>query len=182
MVSRMPIPNFRERGNGSNYPVLKIKIRSRMVARALWEITGGVETKPQDLRDALGRVVKAANPDDVRDWVLRDAEALSMITGTTVDSVLPHIQLAETTWEAWKILKDLYETNNTARIFTIQNQLFMMTMGEGESINDHLVKVKIQKNQLAAVGQKVDSNQLAMFVSKLPQKFNGLVTTLTAGE
>ena len=48
------IPNFGEAGklDGTNYPIWKVKIRSHLVARRLWNLTTGVEEKPADEKDS----------------------------------------------------------------------------------------------------------------------------------
>lgn len=91
--------------------------------------------------------------------------------------------MAETLVEAWATLKDLYETNNTARILTLQHQLYNLDMNEGDSVHNHLTKVKVVRDRLAAIGHKFDFAQLALMVLHgLPKSYKDFVTTITAGE
>ena len=46
--------------------------------------------------------------DELAAWENRDAQALAMLIGTMADAIIPHIHMAETSVEAWAILKDLY--------------------------------------------------------------------------
>ena len=76
-----------------------------------------------------------------------------MIIGTIVDAVIPHIQMVETSIKAWAIMKVLYKTNNTARILLLQHQLHDLELDEGGSVHDHITKVKVVTDPLAAIGQ-----------------------------
>lgn len=78
------------------------------MARKLWKLTTGVESKPEDMVDRKGEIVMVVDKEELEAWEDRDAHALAIIIGTTADFVLPHIQLAETSVEAWATLKDLY--------------------------------------------------------------------------
>lgn len=51
--------------------------------------------------------------------------------------------MAETSVEAWAILRGLYETNNFARIMLLQHQLHNLELKEGDSVHDHITKVKV---------------------------------------
>ena len=109
------IPNFSETGklDGMNYPIWKVKIRSHLVAWKLWRHTTGADPKPEDVLDTKGRLLEPVDADELAAWEDCDAQALAMLIGTTADAVIPHIQMAETSVEAWAVLKDLYKTDNT---------------------------------------------------------------------
>ena len=122
------------------------------MARRLWKLTTGVEEKPADEKDSKGKLVVPVDAEELAIWEDKDAQALAMIIGTTANAVIPHIQMADTSVEAWATLKDLYETDNTSRILTPQHELFNLEMNEGDGVHDHLTKVKVVRDKLAAVG------------------------------
>lgn len=64
----------------------------------------------------------------VRDWHICDAKALAIIVGTVADEVLPHIQTAKTSFEAWTILRDMYELNE-ASFLDMETKLYSMGKG-----------------------------------------------------
>ena len=106
-----------------------------------------------------------------------------MIIGMTTDAVIPQIQMVETSIEAWATLKGLYETNNKVRILLLQHQLHDLELDEGGSVHDYITKVKVVRDQLAAIGHRVDSSQVALMVfHRLPRSYHGFMTTLTASE
>ena len=117
-----------------------VKIRSHLVARKLWRHIKGADPKLEDVLDTKGRLLEPVDAGELATWEDRDAQALAMFIGTTTDAVIPHIEMAETSVEAWAILKDLYETYNTSRILTLQHELFKLDMSEGDSVHDHLTK------------------------------------------
>ena len=51
------------------------------------------------------------------------------------------------------ITKGLYETDNIARILLLQDQLYTLELDEGGSVHDHITKVKVVTDPLAAIGQ-----------------------------
>ena len=80
-------------------------------------------------------------------------------------------------------LQGLYKIENTTRILLIQHQLYTLELDEGGSVHDHITKVKVVRDQLAAIGHRVDSAQQALMVMhRLPKSYRGFVTTVTANE
>ena len=65
----------------------------------------------------------------------------------------------------------------------VQHQLYNLDMNKGDSVHDLLTKVKVVRDQLATIGHKVDSAQLALMVlHKLLKSYKGVVMTATVGE
>ena len=85
----------------------------------------------------------------VRAWHIQDAEAFAIIVGTMADEVLPHIHTTNTFFET--ILRDMQELNNKARILDVEIELYGTSMKEGVIVQEHIMKIKILANQLAAV-------------------------------
>ena len=69
--------------------------------------------KLDDIMDKQGKLLQPADKEEVEAWEDRDAHALAIIIETTTDSMIPHIQMADTSMEARATLKDLYETSFT---------------------------------------------------------------------
>ena len=106
-----------------------------------------------------------------------------MIIGTTMDVVVPHIQMAKTSIEGWATLKGLYEIDNTTRILLLQHQLHNLELDKGSNVHDHITKVKVVRDQFATIGHRVDSAQLALMVlHHLPRSYIRFMTMVTASE
>ena len=73
------IPNFGETGklDGMNYPTWKVKVRSLLVARKLWQHTTGTNPKLEDVLDTKGRLLEPMDADELATWEDRDAQALA---------------------------------------------------------------------------------------------------------
>jgi hypothetical protein len=56
--------------------------------------------------------------------------------------MLPEVQTGKTSATIWKHLKDLHETSDKGRAFFLKNMLFSITMSEGASLQEHLLKIK----------------------------------------
>lgn len=130
MTARYAIPYFGDRQelDGTNYPLWKMKVRSNLVLWESWEIVRGIEVMPQSTISpaTTGTSMAAIVPANlklVRAWRKLDAEALAIIIGTKANVVLPHIHVANSSFEAWKTLRDMYELNNDVSILGLEIEL-----------------------------------------------------------
>jgi hypothetical protein len=76
------------------------------------------------------------------------------------DNIIPHIRDAKTFSETWKVLKDLYETNNTNRIIFLKSKLLSIKMDVNESVSTFLMQIKDMKEKLGDIGEKVSNTDL----------------------
>jgi hypothetical protein len=76
-------------------------------------------------------------------------------------------------------LKDLHETSDKGRAFFLKNLLFSSKMDESESLQDHLLKIKDLREQLNAIGWKMEEEDMVVITLKsLPASFEHFIETL----
>ena len=76
------------------------------------------------------------------------------------DSVILHIRDAKTSSETCKVLKDLYETNNTNHILFLKSKLLRIKMNIKESVSTFLGRIKDVTDKLRDIGEMVSSTDL----------------------
>ncbi|KAL0279436.1 UNVERIFIED_CONTAM: hypothetical protein PYX00_000991 [Menopon gallinae] len=100
-----------ERLSESNYEIWKTQMKSLLVINDLWSCVDGTEPKPEK---------------DCDKWLRRDGKALAMINLNVSPSQLNHIANAETSKEAWDLLKNTYASTGPVRKFILYRQLLRM--------------------------------------------------------
>jgi hypothetical protein len=94
--------------------------------------------------------------------------------------VLTLIQHVSKACEAWELLRNQYETTNPTRILNLENQLQSEKLADGEAVDLFLTRIKGLRDQMAAIGMPLRSEDLARrCLRALPPKFDGFVTALT---
>jgi hypothetical protein len=76
------------------------------------------------------------------------------------DNIIPHIRDAKTSSETWKVLKELYETNNTNHILFLKSKFLSIKMDINESVSTFLGRIKDMKDKLGDIGEKVSNTDL----------------------
>ena len=77
-----------------------------------------------------------------------DAKALSLITLSVADHMLPLISDASTALEAWNILKTVYRSSSTAQLIRLKKELSALHMGDDESITKYLARASTLRDKL----------------------------------
>ncbi len=117
----------------------------------MWELCIGTDQKP------------AGDPTDapVRAWVKKARQAIHYISITVSDSMIGHIQDAETPKEVWDTLSNLFETSTKARKLQLKQQLNEVKKGS-LSINDYVLKIRALTDQLGSIGVVIDDDDLLL--------------------
>lgn len=76
------------------------------------------------------------------------------------DVILPHVYGERTTKEMWEALNKLYKSDNNTRELMLREKLNSVKQGKGEGIGSYLTKFTHLKDELAAVGEKMDPDDL----------------------
>lgn len=149
--------------HGGNYFAWKFRVKNILVLRNSWSIVDGEEQRP----DGDGDGDKQKAYDD------RNREALAIIALSVSDNVIPHVQCAKTSKEAWDALKSLYETPNKVKIPYLRRQLYNLKMVEGDSVIDHLTKFKSIRAQLIDLGEEIEDGEISyLTLQSLPPSFH----------
>jgi hypothetical protein len=79
-----------------------------------------------------------------------------------MDDMLPEVQIRDDAFTIWLTLWNLHETFDKGRAFFLKNILFSIEMEEHDSLLDHLLKIKYIRDQLKAIGRKVEEEDLVI--------------------
>lgn len=178
---RIRPPTFTEgKLDGSNYLLWKFKITTILDSYELLDTVLDIDAEPvasYDLKEPTKII--PPNPQFVKEWRRRNADAICAIVTSVQDSVLTLIQHTSKASEAWNILKNQYETRNQTRIQNLENQLAAERLNEDEAAESFVSRMKNLRDQMAAVGIAKSSEDLARrCIRVLPPKYDGLVTAL----
>ena len=140
-----------EKLDKNNYPAWKFRIKNFLMGKELWELCEGTDAKP------AGEATDAA----VRAWTKKARQAIHYISITVSDSMIGHIQDANSPKEVWDALADLFETSTKARKLQLKQQLNEVKKGS-LSINDYVLKIRGLTDQLGSIGVVVDDDDLLL--------------------
>ena len=119
----------------------------------LYELVLGTKTRP------TSNQVEQDKFDD------RNREAVMLLKLSVIDDQLPQIPSGKSAVEIWKYLKELHETSDKSQAFFLKNQLFSIMMDERMSL-EHLTKIKDIRNQLEAIGRKMEEEDMVVITLK----------------
>ena len=87
-----------------------------------------------------------------------------------------HIQVCTSSFEAWKILKDLYNLNNFTGKYLLLQQFYQTTQSNFKSVKAYVSKLKSILDNLAAQDLKIpEIATIAQLLQNLDFKFNAFV-------
>lgn len=106
-------------------------------------------------------------------------EALMLLKLSVADDQLPQIPSDKTTAEIWEHLKTLHETSDKSRAFFPKNTLFSIVMDEPKSLQDNLNRIQEIRDQLLAIGRKMEEEDIVVITLKsLPKSYEHFFETL----
>ncbi|KAL0276778.1 UNVERIFIED_CONTAM: hypothetical protein PYX00_004278 [Menopon gallinae] len=153
-----------ERLNESNYEIWKLQMKSVLVINDLWSCVDGTDPKPEKECDK---------------WSRKDGKALAMINLSVSPSQLNLIAKAETSKEAWDLLKKTYASTGPVRKFIIYRQLLRMQKEPHVSISQYINEFSNKVELLERVGIKMQDELLTvMLLSSLPAEFDNFVIAI----
>eukprot|EP01018_Ginkgo_biloba_P015556 Gb_19842 [translate_table: standard] len=143
--------------------------------KKLWKVVSGATQKPRASSPPTPVELKAQEQvDDV------DKQDLTMIRMSVSDDRLSHVKDAMTSKQPWDSLKSIIEIMNESRVLYLRNELYQMRMSKGDSITNHIARIKYLKAQLNVVGELVRPKELVpITLNNLPNSYEMFVTSLT---
>lgn len=156
--------------DGKNYVIWKLKISNILALQRLMEYVEEKGKRPK--QNPVDEIEEAA-------WFDRNQKALAIINLLVADEVITHLQGKTLASQAWKTLKDLFETKNETRVSYLRNQLYSCKMTNNDSITSRLQKLKETKEQLIAVGEDIQGRELvSITLNSLHAGFHIFVTSI----
>jgi hypothetical protein len=138
-----------------NYKAWSRHIQSTLIYNELWKgICNEQPTKPTD-------VVPLAR------WELKDENALALIQSTVSDEVFVHIENCIDSWSAWKILKDLFDSQTEAKRVDLQLNLLQQKLVVGGDVMEYISRLKNIKQEIskASFAKIEDSLMVTILIS-----------------
>lgn len=138
--------------------------------------------KSQELWDIVETGVPEGNANQMREHRKRDSKALFTIQQALDDEIFPRISAAETSKQAWEILKQEYFGDDkviTVKLQTLRRDFETLFMNENESVQGYLSRTSAIVNRMRSYGEKID-NQIVVskVLRSLTTKFEHVVTAI----
>jgi hypothetical protein len=153
--------------SGKNYNTWKQRMLAIFAYRCLSDVVMGTRPRP----------MVASKDQDKFDG--QDREVVMLIKLSVTDEMLPEVQNGQTVAVIWKQLKETHKISDKGRVLFLNNMLFSIKMSEGASLQHHLLKIKDIREQLEAIGQKMEKEDMVVItLNNLPRSYEHFIETL----
>ncbi len=155
-----------------NWQIWKYQMTAILEARELYGHIDGTLTRPSVSESSSGAIASFEKS-------LKKTKALIV---TSIKSDLIYlITECKTPKEIWDTLEQRFERDTIANKLFLKQRFFSLKMKESDHIDEHLRRMKVITDQLAAIKAPIphDEHLVALLLS-LPRSYNTLVTALTA--
>lgn len=151
-----------------NWATWKFQMEHLMKAKGLWGMV--METD---------NVSEGANAQTRAEFEKRKEKAFSVLVLNVSTPQLYLITSCKTPKEAWDTLKGHFERDTLANKLFLKKKYFRCEMKEGESITEHLKRMKELTDQLGAIGAVIEEeDQIVTLLGSLPSSYATIVTAL----
>lgn len=151
-----------------NWATWKFQMEHLMKAKGLW----GMVTETDN-------VSEGANAQTRAEFEKRKEKAFSVLVLNVSTPQLYLITSCKTPKEAWDTLKGHFERDTLANKLFLKKKYFRCEMKEGESITEHLKRMKELTDQLGAIGAVIEEeDQIVTLLGSLPSSYATIVTAL----
>ena len=89
-----------------------------------------------------------------------DAKARRIILDGVKDHIVPHITELDTAKKMWDAILNLYQNATTNRKLILREKLKNTRMNQGEDVTSYLTRLRLVKDELAAVGDSPSDDEL----------------------
>ena len=145
-----------------NWSTWKFQVKHFMLAKGLWKYVEGTVFESGASDTEMQR-------------------AFSYLVMSIAPSQLYLITTCDSPQEAWKILTSHFDRNTLANKLFLKKQYFRCEMREGESVVNHIKRMKELSDKLASIGSVIsEEDQMVTLLGSLPASYSSLVTALEA--
>ena len=114
-------------------------------------------------------------------WVKRESKVTFLLKMSVKNNIIPHIKDGKSSTKIWTTLKNLYQTQNTNHILSLNGKLFSMGMEDTESDVGLIPRVKYLKDRLGDIGEKVsDSDLVTITLNRMMDEYQMFITGFSA--
>ena len=156
-----------EKLDSDNYQTWKLFMEMVLLHQDLWNVVNGSWKKP------------AQNNADYQNWIRKSDKARALIILSLHTSQLEHVRKLQDPEEIWKKLKDVHEPQGRQHRLYLRRKFFTMKMQEGDSMQDHINKIKALQDKLESMGGNLqEEDVLTVLLASLPESYETLVISL----
>eukprot|EP00253_Pinus_taeda_P008514 PITA_08514 len=170
------LPQF----NGKNYDYWAITMKALFSCQDLWELVQDGFDEPAD--DNEFNRLTPGEKDLLKSNRKKDAKALVFLYQAVDQSVFPRIAAANTSKEAWQILKTAYqgmEKVKTAKLQLLRRDFENLSMKESDNIDSFFTHVIGLITKMRTHGETIEDRRIVEKILRvLPSKFDVIVTTI----
>jgi len=163
----------------NNFHVWKFRMTNFLMGKGFWEYVEGEHEEPPELpeTDATAAEVKA-----LKDWNQGARKVLYWLSMSVSETMIGHIQDAQTPAEAWQSLVQTFQTNTKARKLQLKQELHTVEKKD-MSINEYTLKIKGIVESLASINISVDDDDLvSVCLNGLGKEYKPFKTSVTVRE
>lgn len=114
-------------------------------------------------------------------WLRRDQFLLSWMLSSITDSMLGHVNRCAHSFQVWKTLDDLFQSQSKARSMNLRFQLQTLKKGSS-SVDEYFLQMRSIADGLLAAGHSLSDDDLVLYVlGGLGAEFDAVVVSLTTG-
>ena len=132
---------------GGNWTLWRARIALLLEEYELWEIVETAIVVPTDLV-LLAKFKK------------KNIKAKRITLDSVKDHIIPYVAGRDFAFHIWESLSNLYQSSNQNRKMVLREKLRSTKMARGESVTTYLTKVSQVRDELAVVGETMDSAKL----------------------
>eukprot|EP00795_Rhopilema_esculentum_P007998 gene7998-biopygen1703 len=158
-----------EKLDRSNWPTWKFQMKHLLMAKDVWDHVDGTISLPDDNTASRATYEKAKQ------------KAMATLVMGIQSNLIYLVTSCETPKDLWDTLKAYFERDTIANKLFLKRQYFTSKMLEGQSVQDHLKRMKEIADKLHALGSTVaEEEQVVALLISLPPSYTTLVTALEA--
>ena len=138
----------------NNFHAWKFRMTNFLMGKGYWEYIDGDQEEQPEIPE---RNATAAQTKTVKDWNQGARKVMYWLSVSIHDSMIGHIQDANTPKEAWDRLVSFETTNTKARKIQLKNELNTVKK-DNLSVNDYTLKIKAICESLGSIGVTVEDD------------------------
>ncbi|MCO5547223.1 hypothetical protein L7F22_000668 [Adiantum nelumboides] len=152
--SNMQIVN--EKLTEDNFHAWKFRITNYLKGKGYWDYVEGANEAPPVIPDTGAFVEQVKS---MKDMHRGSTKVMYWLSGSVSDSIVGHIQDANSPKDAWDNLIAFNATNTRVRKIQLKNELNKIKKGD-LSVNDYTLKIKALCESLSSIGVAVDDDKV----------------------
>jgi hypothetical protein len=154
----------------SNFSPWKSKLLVTLEEDDLLDVT--TKTLPDTATDVEKKIRKE-----------EDVKARKIIIYSVRDHLLPRIANLKTTYDMYKTLKGMFESDNTLRALTLKSQLQSTKMTKEDTVALFFMKLSEIKEQLETIGEIMSDRELVLTtLQNLPKSWEPFIQSISGRE